>query len=58
MCVQCIGAAMTAGAVATGTRSWLVARAGQWLTPRRKRAVTALLIAAGVLGAGLAGPTP
>jgi hypothetical protein len=58
MCVQCIGAAMTAGAVATGTRTWLVSRAWSWLTPRRKRAMTAGLIAAGVIAAGVVGPTP
>ncbi len=58
MCAQCIGAAMTAGAVTAGTRAWPVARAGSWLTPRRERAVTAGLITAGVIGAGVAGPTP
>lgn len=56
--MQCIAGAMTAGAAASGSRVWLVARAGRWLTPRRKRAITAGLIAVGVIGAGLVGPTP
>jgi hypothetical protein len=58
MCVQCIAGAMAAGAAATGTRAWLVAHAGRWLTAGRKRALTAVLIVAGVLGAGVIGPTP
>jgi hypothetical protein len=49
---------MTAGAAATGSRAWLAAHAGRWLTPGRKRAVTGALIAAGVIGAGIIGPTP
>jgi len=58
MCVQCIAGAMTAGATATGARAWLIARYGHLLTPRRKRAITGLLLTTGVLAAGLAGPTP
>jgi hypothetical protein len=58
MCMQCIAGAMTAGAAASGSRAWLVAHAGGWLTPGRKRAITAVLVAAGVLGAGVVGPTP
>jgi hypothetical protein len=49
---------MTAGAAATGARAWIAARAGSWLTAGRKRAITGVLIATGVLGAGLVGPTP
>jgi hypothetical protein len=49
---------MTAGAAATGARAWLGAHAGSWLTAGRKRALTGVLIAAGVLGAGLVGPVP
>lgn len=56
--MQCIAGAMTAGAAASGSRAWLVAHAGGWLTPGRKRAITAVLVAAGVLGAGVVGPTP
>jgi len=58
MCVQCLAGAMTAGAAATGIRSWIALRWGHLLTPRRKKAITGVLIAAGVLGAGLIGPTP
>jgi hypothetical protein len=58
MCMQCIAGAMAAGAAATGSRAWLVAHAGRWLTRRRRRAITSALIAVSVLGAGLIGPTP
>jgi hypothetical protein len=58
MCMQCIAGAMTAGAAATGSRSWLVARAGAWLTPGRRRALTTFLVVGGVLAAGVVGPTP
>jgi hypothetical protein len=58
MCVQCIAGAMAAGAAATGTRAWLVAHAGRWLTAGRRGVLTGVLIVAGVLGAGVIGPTP
>ena len=58
MCVQCIAGAMTAGAAATGARAWLAVHAGRWMTGPRKRAVTSVLIVAGLLGAGLVGPAP
>jgi hypothetical protein len=58
MCVQCLAGAMTAGAAATGMRAWLAAHAGHRLTARRKRALTVVLIVAGVLGAGVVGPAP
>ena len=58
MCVQCLAGAMTAGAAATGLRAWLAAHAGAWLTPRRKRALTGVLVIGGVLAAGVVGPTP
>lgn len=58
MCVQCLAGAMTAGAAATGMRAWIVAHAGSRLTPRRKRGITAVLVTAGVLAAGVVGPTP
>jgi hypothetical protein len=58
MCVQCWAGAMTAGAAATGTRAWLAARFPNLLTPRRKKALTGVLLAAGVLAAGAIGPTP
>ena len=56
MCVQCMAGAMTAGAAATGTRAWLVARAGVWLTPRRKTLLTRTLIVSGLIASGLIGP--
>lgn len=58
MCMQCMAGAMAAGAGATGMRAWLVARAPQWLTPRRLTLLTRGLIGAGVLGAALVGPSP
>jgi hypothetical protein len=50
--MQCMMGAMTAGAAATGARSWLAARQPRWLTPRRLRAITAALIVAAVVAAG------
>jgi hypothetical protein len=58
MCMQCVAGAMAAGAAATGLRGWVVARAGGWLTPRRRTWLTRVLIGGGVLAAGLIGPTP
>ena len=58
MCMQCMAGAMTAAAGATGLRAWAVARFGHLLTPRRRRALTWLLISAGVVAAGAIGPTP
>jgi hypothetical protein len=58
MCMQCVAGAMTAGAAATGSRAWIAVRFAHLLTPRRKRALTGVLIAAGVLAAGVVGPTP
>jgi hypothetical protein len=49
---------MAAGAAATGSRWWLVARFRNALTPGRKKALSAVLITAGVLAGGLVGPTP
>lgn len=46
--MQCIAGAMVAGAAATGSRSLLVARLRRWMTPRRKRAVSAVLLVSGV----------
>jgi hypothetical protein len=49
MCVQCMMGAMTAGAAATGTRSWLATRGWSWLTPERLRAATIALLVAALL---------
>jgi hypothetical protein len=52
MCMQCMMGAMTAGAAATGTRSWLATRRWTWLTPVRLRRLTiGLLVAALVASA-------
>ena len=58
MCMQCVAGAMAAGAAATGSRWWIVARFRAALTPGRKKALSAVLIAAGVLLGGMIGPTP
>jgi hypothetical protein len=58
MCVQCMAGAMMAGAAATGSRWWLVARLQRHMTPRRRKVLSGALVAAGVLSAGLVGPTP
>ena len=57
MCMQCVAGAMTAGAGATGTRAWIAAHAGPWLTPRRKALLTRTLISAGIVAAGVIGPS-
>jgi hypothetical protein len=49
MCMQCMMGAMSAGAGATGARTWLKHMAPRWLTPRRMRAVTAVLIGAALI---------
>lgn len=50
--MQCMMGAMTAGAAATGTRSWLATRRWAWLTPVRLRRLTiGLLVAALVASA-------
>jgi hypothetical protein len=50
--MQCMIGAMTAGAAATGTRSWLATRRWAWLTPVRLRRITiGLLVVALVASA-------
>ena len=52
MCMQCMAAATTAAAGATGMRSWLGTRSWAWLTARRLRLATGgLMFAALVLSA-------
>jgi hypothetical protein len=58
MCMQCMAGAMAAGAGATGLRAWLSARAPRWLTAGRLRVATGGLLVAGLLAAGLVGPSP
>ncbi len=52
MCVQCMMAAMTSVAAASGTRSWLARKRAEWLTPRRLRYMTVGLFAIAVLVSG------
>jgi hypothetical protein len=47
--------AATAGAGATGVRAWLATRHFAWLTPRRLRRATMMLLAGAVLAAGTLG---
>ncbi|HVL31819.1 MAG TPA: hypothetical protein VM299_06245 [Solirubrobacteraceae bacterium] len=56
--MQCMAGAMAAGAGATGLRAWLSARAPRWLTAGRLRVATGGLLVAGLLAAGLVGPSP
>jgi hypothetical protein len=50
--MQCMMGAMSAGAAASGTRSWLATRRWAWLTPARLQRVTVgLMIGALVLSA-------
>jgi hypothetical protein len=50
--VQCMMAAMTSVAAASGTRSWLSRKRAEWLTPRRLRYLTIGLFTIAVLVAG------
>jgi len=51
MCAQCMATAATAGAAATGLRAWIGVHQPGWITPRRLKAATAAILAAGVLAA-------
>lgn len=51
MCAQCMAAAATAAAGATGIRAWLGTRRWSWLTPRVLRRITVGLVAAGLVAA-------
>jgi hypothetical protein len=53
MCVQCMVGATTAAAGVTGIRAWLATRTYAWLTPRRLRFVTAILVATGLVAASV-----
>ena len=50
--MQCMASAMTAGAVATGMRAWIATHSPSWMTPRRLKLTTAVILAAGVLASG------
>jgi hypothetical protein len=49
VCMQCMVNAMAATAGATGVRSWLGAKKFSWLTPKRLRAATIVLMSAALL---------
>jgi hypothetical protein len=49
MCMQCMMGAMSAGAAASGTRSWLATRRWAWLTPERLRRITIALVGAALI---------
>jgi hypothetical protein len=49
MCMQCMAAATTAAAGATGLRSWLATRRWSWLTPARLKLATGGLIGAALV---------
>jgi hypothetical protein len=51
MCAQCMAAAATAAAGATGIRAWLATRGWSWLTPQRLRRATAALFAVALVAA-------
>ncbi len=54
MCMQCAATAAVAVGSASGIRAWLKARGGAWLTPRRLRAATIVLLTLAVVGSGVA----
>jgi hypothetical protein len=51
--MQCVATASVTVGAASGVRAWLQAKAGDWLTPPRMRAITIALLTFAVLGAGL-----
>jgi hypothetical protein len=53
MCAQCMMGAATAAAGATGIRAWLATRGFTWVTPRRLRAITIVLVAAALVLASI-----
>jgi hypothetical protein len=57
MCMQCAATATVAVGSASGIRAWLRGHAGEWLTPKRLRAITIGLLALAVIvsGTGLGG---
>ena len=58
--MQCMIGAMSTGAAATGTRSWLATQQFSWLTPKRMKMVTASLLGAALLASSfvVSGSTP
>lgn len=52
MCMQCMAAAMTTGAAATGLRAWLATHRPTWMTARHLSAFSGAILVAAVIGAG------
>jgi hypothetical protein len=50
--MQCMASAMTAGAAATGMRAWIATHSPSWMTPRRLKLTTAVILPAGVVASG------
>jgi hypothetical protein len=53
MCLQCATYAAASVGAAGGLRAWVASRQPSWMTPRRLRILTAALLAAAVLAAGI-----
>jgi hypothetical protein len=53
MCMQCMASAMTFGATASGTRSFIASRHFSWVTPRRLRAITVALVVGALIASAL-----
>jgi len=53
MCMQCMATAATVVGSASGIRAVLAHWSPAWLTPRRLRVATAVLLTAAVLAAGI-----
>jgi hypothetical protein len=53
MCMQCLATATSTLGVAAGFRAWLAASRPAWITPHRMRVTTAVLLALGVVAAGI-----
>lgn len=53
MCMQCMAAATAAVGSATGFRAWVAMHQPAWMTPRRMKAFTAVLLGIAVLASGV-----
>lgn len=59
MCMQCMAGVMAAGTAVTSGRQMLFARAGSWLTGRRRRILNVICVVIAVaLSATLSSSTP
>ncbi|MDX6657549.1 MAG: hypothetical protein QOH62_2342 [Solirubrobacteraceae bacterium] len=53
MCMQCMAQALGATATAGSVRQYVFARHLSWLTPRRRQALTGLLLAGVLVGSSV-----